>query len=477
MGLGIFLGISLVIVNLMLAGALIFFERKDPTTTWAWLFVIIFLPIIGFLIYLVFGQNMTREKLFKYKIVIDERKKESFDKIREKYKDDISTLENIDIIHMNYKNCRAAYTQLNEVKLFYDGKEKFKGLFKALMNAKEFIHMEYYIIQNDEMGKTLINILTKKVKEGVEVKLLFDGMGSYKINNKKFLKEFVTSGGKYAVFFPSIIARINRRINYRNHRKIVVIDGTTGFLGGFNVGNEYVNKDKKIGYWRDTHLLIKGEAVKDLEERFLLDWTYAAHEDIKNVNKYFCIDDSIKNIVGMQIVSSGPDHKEEYIKNAYVKIINNAKKYIYLQTPYFVPDETVLQSLRIAALSGVEVKIMIPGNPDHKFMKWAANSYIGDLLDAGAKIYLYEKGFIHAKTIVSDDLVCSVGTANMDIRSFRLNFETNGFIYNSHISQEMKKMFEVDIRESRFVTKEDYINRSKWSKIAESIVRLLSPIL
>lgn len=477
MGLGIFLGISLVTVNLMLAGALIFFERKDPTTTWAWFFVIIFLPIIGFLIYLVFGQNMTKEKLFKYKIVIDERKKESFYKIREKYKDDISTLENIDIIHMNYKNCRATYTQLNEVKLFYDGEEKFKNLFKSLMNAKKFIHMEYYIIQNDEMGKKLIDIITKKVKAGVEVKLLFDGMGSYKINNKRFLKEFVASGGKYAVFFPSIIARINRRINYRNHRKIVVIDGIIGFLGGFNVGNEYVNKDKKIGYWRDTHLLIKGEAVRDLEERFLLDWTYAAHEDIKNVNKYFCIDDSIKNIVGMQIVSSGPDHKEEYIKNAYVKIINNAKKYIYLQTPYFVPDETVLQSLRISALSGVDVKIMIPANPDHKFMKWAANSYIGDLLDAGAKIYLYEKGFIHAKTIVSDDAVCSVGTANMDIRSFRLNFETNGFIYNRYISQEMKKVFEVDIRESRFVTKEDYTNRSKLNKIAESIVRLLSPIL
>lgn len=477
MSIGIFLGTSIVVINIFLVFILIFFERKNPTTTWAWLLVIMFLPVVGFIIYLLFGQNLTREKMFSHKLANDKIKKEYFNKARRDYEYDEDTAENIDIIQLNFRNTGALYTQKNKVDLFFEGSSKFKKLYEEIEKAEKFIHVEYYIIQKDSTGKELINRLTKKLKEGVEVKLLFDGMGSYKINSKRLLKEFLEAGGEYAVFFPNILPYINKRINYRNHRKIVVIDGKKAFVGGFNVGDEYLSKDKKIGYWRDTHIMIEGEAVKDLEERFLLDWSYASGEEIDDFNKYIKENNTVKGITGMQIVSSGPDHKEPYIRNVYLKVINNAKKYVYLQSPYFVPDETMLDAIKLSALSGVDLRIMIPGIPDHKFMAWAANSYIGELLESGVRVYLYNRGFLHCKVIVSDDTVCSVGTANMDIRSFSLNFETNAVIYNTSISEKMKNQFMEDMEFCKEIKLEDFKNRSRTTKVAESVVRLLSPIL
>lgn len=469
--------ILMFIINITFIGALIFIERKDPSTTWAWLLVINIFPIGGFFIYLLFGQNFTREKKFKRKLISDEKKKKYFNVKREQYKIDESIAENIDLVEMNYRNSNSMYTQLNDVDIYFDGNDKFKALLESIKGAKKYIHIEYYIFRRDRIGDEIINLLIEKLKEGVEVRLLVDAMGSSKINHRKKIQDYIDAGGKYAVFFPGLTAHINMRINYRDHRKIVVVDGKEGFLGGFNVGDEYLGRDKKIGYWRDTHFKIKGEAIRELEERFLLDWTYAADEDVTDLDKYLKVEENLESNVGMQIVSSGPDHEEQYIKNAYVKIINNAKKYVYLQSPYFVPDETLLQALRISALSGVDVRIMIPGNPDHVFMGWAASSYVSELLYVGVKVYYYNKGFLHAKTIVSDDTVCSIGTANMDIRSFKLNFETNAFIYNKNIAIDMKKRFNIDIEESHLISEEEYKNRSVWRKIAESIVRLLSPIL
>ena len=270
---------------------------------------------------------------------------------------------------------------------------------------------------------------------------------------------------------------INTRINYRNHRKVVVIDGEYGYTGGFNVGKEYVNLDEKIGFWRDTHIRIRGEAVNDLNERFLLDWCYASGEKIDDFTVFYPKHPYKDGGKGIQVVTSGPDHKEEYIKHAYIKMINNAKKNIYLQTPYFVPDEPMLEALKLAALSGVDVRIIIPGKPDHIFMKWAASAYIGDIIEAGGKVYTYENGFIHSKTIVVDGQVASVGTANMDIRSFKLNFEVNVFIYDSSVASDMENQFFVDINDSELITKAEYNGRSSWLKMKESIIRLLSPIL
>ena len=477
MEIAITIGALIVVMNIIFSFSLIFIERKDPTTTWAWLLIIILLPGVGFLIYLLLGQNLSREKIFKEKIAIDENKRrdlmKSFAYIN-KLND--SSDQYLDLRKMNFNHSGAKYTSNNDVEVYYDGEDKFKQLLIDLERAEKFIHIQYYIFRNETIGKRILDILEKKAQEGVEVRLLVDSMGSYSLT-KRSLKKFIKSGGKFEIFFPGILPHINTRINYRNHRKIVVIDGKYGYTGGFNVGREYINKDEKIGFWRDTHVRITGEAVNDLTDRFLLDWCYASNENIEDFSKYY-LDTNVKyGDVGIQIVTSGPDHNEEYIKNAYIKMINNAKKSVYLETPYFVPDEPMLEALKLSALSGVDVRIIVPGNPDHVFMNWAASAYIGELIYAGAKIYTYQNGFIHAKTIVVDGKVSTIGTANMDIRSFKLNFEVNAFIFDDEVARNVEDQFFRDIDDSELITKAEYDSRSNWTKIKESIIRLVSPIL
>jgi len=478
MGLAAIVTTIVFILNLLLSIALIFFERRNPSTTWAWLLIFMVIPIVGFIVYVLFGRNMSRQKIFEKKIMTDETKKRYLEYVRNSYHD-LSSYEHRDLVMMNFKHSGAIYTPNNDVNLYTEGHEKFDALIEALEGAQRFIHIEYYIFRPDDIGKKLLHILMSKAREGVEVKLLFDAMGSNPLNRKKHLRELRKAGVECAAFFPGIMPYINRRINFRNHRKIVVVDGEIGFVGGFNVGDEYLGKDRKIGYWRDTHLKIRGEAVYSLEERFLLDWSYANHSGIGDLVKYFPkqtrLEDS--NKIGMQIVASGPDHKEQYIRNGYIKIINSAKKSLFLQSPYFVPDDTLFEALKIAALSGVDVRIMIPGKPDHKFMAWAANSYILELLDVNAKVYYYDKGFLHAKTIMADGAVCSIGTANMDIRSFKLNFEVNSFIYDSAFTQLLEDRFIEDMKHCREIRKETFVNRPLADKAMESLVRLISPIL
>ncbi|MFD3448157.1 cardiolipin synthase [Microbacteriaceae bacterium 4G12] len=466
----------ILILNILFSMVLIFIERRSPSTTWAWLLIFIILPIVGFVIYLLFGRNISRQKIFDKKIFTDETKKRYLEHIRDEYGCDLSSYEYKDLIMMNYKHSGAMYTQNNDITLYTEGTDKFDALIEALESATKFIHIEYYIFRPDEIGKKILNILMSKAKEGVEVKFLFDAMGSYTLNTKKHLYELKSAGVEYAAFFPGVLPYINRRINYRNHRKIVIVDGEIGFVGGFNIGDEYLGKDKNIGYWRDTHVKIIGDAVYSLEERFLLDWSHAKNCEIGDVSKYFPKHENDSKI-GVQIVTSGPDHKEQYIKNGYIKIINGAKKSLFLQTPYFVPDDTLLESLKLSALSGVDIRIMIPGKPDHKFMAWAANSYILELLNVNIKVYLYEKGFLHAKTIMADSSVCSIGTANMDIRSFKLNFEVNSFIYNSEFTAALEDSFTEDLKYCREIKKEEFIKRPLIERMMESIVRLISPIL
>ena len=471
------LGVVILLLNIIFSLSLIFIERKDPTTTWAWLLIMMILPGLGFIIYLLLGQNLSREKMFK--------EKKQFDEIRRKDLNNQYYSENhehdggekfFDLRKMNFNHSGAKYRTNNSVDIYINGEEKFRQLIEDIKNAKEYIHVEYYIFRNDILGKVIIEELTKKAESGLEVRFLVDSMGSHTLT-KKALKKYIAAGGKFSIFFPGILPHINTRVNYRNHRKIVVIDGRYGYVGGFNVGKEYINKDKKVGFWRDTHVRIEGEAVNDLNERFLLDWCYASEEVIDNYNKYVIKDRGQVGDIGIQIVTSGPDHKEEYIKNSYIKIINNAKENLYLETPYLVPDIPILEALRLSALSGVDVRIIIPGNPDHFFMQWAASSYIGELLEAGIKIYSYQNGFIHAKMIVADSTVVSIGTANMDIRSFKLNFEVNALIYDDRVAAQMESQFLKDIKDSEEITREIYDGRSLSLRIKESLIRLLSPIL
>lgn len=468
--------ILLMLVNMISVFSLIFIERKDPTTTWAWLLILLLIPGVGFIVYLLLGQNLSRQKIFREKKIIDKTRAAGLEEMQEihgikmELQDEYS-----DLILMNYNQCGSIYTTGNEVKTYISGEKKFHDLIKDIRSAKSFIHIEYYIFRFDDLGKAIIDELKSKVDEDVEVRLLVDGMGSKNLKQKE-IRYIKSLGIKFSIFFPGAFPRINTRINYRNHRKIVVIDGEIGYVGGFNVGNEYVNRGHQFKFWRDTHLKVKGQAVNELNKRFILDWDYASNENFDNIIKYFPKPKEYGR-VGMQIVSSGPDHMDEYIKIAYMKIINNARKYVYIQTPYLVPDEPILEALRISALSGVDVRIIVPDKPDHFFMEWVLSANIANLIDYGVKIYRYNNGFIHSKTIVSDDIVSSIGTANMDNRSFRLNFEVNAFIYDGVVAKEQSKIFLNDQKFSTFVIKEAYEKRSRVLRIKESLIKLVSPIL
>ncbi|MFS0864792.1 cardiolipin synthase [Fredinandcohnia sp. 179-A 10B2 NHS] len=472
-----------IILNIVFAVIVIFRERRDASSTWAWLLVLFFIPLAGFILYLLIGRNLSRDHLFQW----EDLQEIGIEKMLESQLNELRTNEfqfgsqvsgrHKDLIYMNLINDQAIFTENNTVELFTDGTEKFNRLFRDILKAKESIHLQYYIIKNDRLGKKLMEALTNKVREGVKVRVLYDELGSRKLT-KRFFREFREAGGQVEVFFPSKLRFLNLRLNFRNHRKLVIIDGKIGYVGGFNVGDEYLGLNRRFGYWRDTHLRITGRAVNAMQARFILDWNQASrHFDITYAPELFSEDNGKKGNVGIQIVTSGPDSEFEQIKNGYIRMIFSAKKSIYIQTPYFIPDKSLLDALRIACLSGIEVNIMIPDKPDHPFVYWATLSHIGELLHIGANVYIYSNGFIHSKSIVVDEEISSVGTANIDVRSFRLNFEVNAFLYDEAISKKLTEIFKEDIKLSKLLTYEQYKQRNLKVRFKESISRLLSPIL
>ena len=356
------------------------------------------------------------------------------------------------------------------------GQEKFTQLKEDLRNAKDHIHIGYYIFNDDKLGYELLEILIEKAHQGVEVLVLYDALGTRFIK-QKFWKELHDAGGRSEAFFGYTFGIINLRMNYRNHRKIVVIDGKIGYVGGFNIGDEYLGKGK-LGQWRDTHLRIRGNAVLSLQARFFIDWNATASEQYQKtfLPRYFptleCLGDT-----AMQIVSTGPDNDYQKIKMGFVKMIYMAKTSIDIQTPYFIPDESVLEALQVAALSGVKVRIMVPCKPDHPFVYRATEYYCRNLLKDGVEIYLYEEGFLHAKTMVVDGVASTVGTSNFDMRSFRLNFEINAFIYDEEISCKLQDIFEKDIENCLLADEAYFKKQSPWKKLKQKFSRLLSPIL
>ena len=467
-------------LNVLLALAIIFLERRDASATWAWLMVLLFLPIAGFIFYLIFGRRLSNKEIFtwdkKSRLGLLAAVQDQLQAIKEDRLEinhpDIVPYE--DLIYLHLKNNDALYSDNNEVEVFTDGQKKFHALIQDIESAQDHIHLLYYIVRDDKLGNRLADVLIRKAQENVEVKLLYDDMGS-RLLKRKFVKRLRDAGVEVESFFPSFIPKVNLKINYRNHRKLAIIDGKIGYIGGFNIGDEYLGFNKRFGYWRDTHLRVEGNAVSNMQTRFILDWNQASRKDIVYEDRYFQAEP--KGSTGVQIVSSGPDSEWEQIKHGYIKMILSAKEYVYVQTPYFIPDDSLLDALRIAVLSGVDVRIMIPNKPDHPFVYWATFSNIGDMLNAGARIYIYQKGFLHAKTIVVDGNIASVGTANIDVRSFRLNFEANAFVYHPNIAKALSDRFHEDLIESTELTSKLYQSRSKWIRFKEAIARLLSPIL
>ncbi|MCA0985358.1 cardiolipin synthase [Halobacillus yeomjeoni] len=467
-------------LNVLLALAIIFLERRDASATWAWLMVLLFIPIAGFLLYLIFGRRLSKKEIFTWDkksrlgllTLVQEQLKSIENRTLEVRHKDIIPYE--DLIYMHLKNNDALLSQDNEVEVYTDGQKKFHALIEDIEKATDHVHLLYYIFRDDNLGERLAEVLIRKAKENVDVKILYDDMGS-RLLSKAYIRKIKEAGGEVESFFPSLIPKVNLKINYRNHRKLAIIDGKIGYIGGFNIGDEYLGFSRRFGYWRDTHLRVRGGAVHHMQTRFILDWNHASRRDISYEERYYQAES--KGDVGMQIVSSGPDSEWEQIKNGYIKMIMSAKESVYIQTPYFIPDDSLLDALRIAALSGVDVRLMIPNKPDHPFVYWATFSNVGDLLAAGAKIYVYQKGFLHAKTIVVDEKIASVGTANIDVRSFKLNFEVNAFLYHPDTAKELADRFHEDLVESTELTYKLYQSRTTWIRFKESISRLLSPIL
>jgi cardiolipin synthase len=472
----------MIVINIMLGATVVFLERKSVSSTWAWLMILNFLPIAGFILYIILGQNLSRRKIFKWDHAVHQRTKEIVSKQmlaivnKEPPFSDPILCDYHGLIYMNLNNDEAPLTLNNRLSIYTDGESKFQNLLQDIRSAKHHIHIEYYIFRGDFLGNQLIDTLIQKAKEGVVVRLLVDDEGSRRLP-KKLIQGLIHAGGKFQTFFPGRLPLLNLRINYRNHRKLVIIDSNIGYIGGFNVGDEYLGLSRKFGFWRDTHLRVVGESVITIQSRFLLDWNQASGEQVP-FQAYYTMDDQTHyGDVGIQIVSSGPDQKWEQIKNAFIKMILSAKKNVYIQTPYLIPDESLLNAISIASLSHVDVRIMIPSKPDHPFVYWATYSNVGLLLETGARVYLYQNGFLHAKTIIVDDQIATVGTSNLDFRSFSLNFEVNAFIYHQQTAKQLAQIFKKDIRLSKELTMSDYRNRSFIIKFKESVSRLLSPIL
>ncbi len=471
------------VLNALIAFGLIFFDDKPATSTMAWIMILFMVPAVGLFLYLILSQNIAKRQLFK----MTEKEEQDLgtivgwqkEAVRAKIPNDPGALlyKWKELITLNLDYADSLLTFNDDVELLYDGKEMFDRLCHDIENAQYTIKLCYFIIKDDFVGQKLIDLLTKKAKEGVKVRLLIDALGSRSIGYTD-LNEFKKAGGQYAYFFKPRIRHLYFRINYRNHRKLAVIDNKIGYIGGFNIAKEYLGYKKKFGYWRDTQLIIRGNALTSLNERFYMDWRYASGEKID------LLDQSIKHAfnpescdIPIQIVSSGPESSKEEVKMGMMKMINNAKKCIRIQTPYLVPDSPMLESIAMAARSGVDVSIMIPCIPDHPFVYRTTLYNAGKLINEGAKIYIYENGFLHAKTLTVDGEVCTAGSTNFDIRSFRLNFESNAFIYDREVTRRMNAQFDKDLEMSRPYTADDRANISVWEKIAESISRLLTEIL
>lgn len=477
-----FLWAHLFAMNIILAVVIVFFERRDPRSLWAWLLLLWFVPGLGFVLYLLVGQNMHKSRMFKNKELDDAirsavYKQEERVKSREIFVEGNAEISRYsDLVMYNLAAARSVYTDDNETEIFTDGRKYFEDLYREIEKAEKFVHIQSYIIKNDELWQGFEDLLARKVQEGVEVRVLYDSMGCRSMHKSDW--DRIRSKGIFVgEFFPAFFKRLHLRINYRNHRKIIVIDGKTAYVGGFNIGREYLGLDEKFGYWRDTHLKIRGSAVLSFHIRFTLDWNYAAKEDIFLKEELFGKLEPGNGSAGVQVVSSGPDTENQEIRNNYLKIISKARSHVYIQTPYLVLDEPILNAIKMAAYSGIQVKIMIPCKPDHPFVYWASYSYVGELLKAGVQCYTYDKGFLHAKGVMSDGLVSCYGTANMDIRSFQLNFEVNAVIYSRQVTETLEAIFEKDLQDCTEITPQLYAKRGLVIRIKEQFSRMFSFVL
>lgn len=466
----------------------VIYETTSPSKTLGYLLLIIFIPLLGVILYLSIGVNYRNRNMYTKKVMADDATEAEVKRYIKTLKHEALELDNPAI--QQYENL-ARYiasdrihwlSQYNDVTLLNNGEEKFPEVLKALENAKSTIHIEYYIVRNDKIGNAIKEVLIRKAKEGVKVRFIYDDFGSGAIR-KTYADELRAAGVEIYPFRKLIFIMLANRLNYRNHRKIIVVDGVVGFVGGINIGDEYINDGKGAEdlYYRDTHVKVVGYSCYSLQYIFLSDWNFCANQRIVPSEKYFPHIDRSQfdhHQETAQIVASGPDSPEPMIMNSLILAIANSKREVLITTPYFVPSEMVLSALKMAAMSDVKVKVLIPKKTNSFFVRCAANSLFETLMDAGVEIYHYERGFIHAKTSVFDRKVAMVGTANMDNRSFDLNFEVNAVVYDEPFAKRMADDFFEDLSHATKIDPLEWKkSRSKARIFFEKAIYLSSSLL
>ncbi|MBF4983542.1 cardiolipin synthase [Nonlabens mediterrranea] len=479
--------LSLLIINYMVALSAAFFlirSNQNPRKTVSSLLFLVALPFLGLGIYYFFGLEYRKSKIFKRKDLNANELIQNWNKRLHISNDDLDKYEEtflidrLKMVKLLRHNQAAPLTLRNNLDILINGRSKFDRVFKDVKNAKNHIHLEYFILSDDHIGTDVINALIDAAERGIEVKIIYDSVGSSISNATK--KRMTAAGIEYEAFMPVLFSKFTRKANYRDHRKIFIIDGSIGYIGGVNISDDYVNEPVNHNgqFWRDTHLRIEGHAVKSLQAQWLLNWYFVKRQDenYEIPSSYFPEIDCPEN-KAVQIAASGPDTDWANIMEALFIAINTAEKSIYITTPYFIPNEAILTSLKSAARSGVEIHIMVPKKGDSWAARYASRSYFEGLLESGIYVHWYHKGMLHAKTMVVDDMFCTIGTSNMDYRSFDINFEINALIYDEEISVELNDQFQKDLEDCEEVLLDLWIKRDKVNKFKESFCRLWAPLL
>ncbi len=454
-------------------------EKRSPEKTAAWVLALVLLPVIGLIIYLIFGQEYRKTKMFSRRGLKSLGRYRSLTsrQLRKLQKNELqlpqAAMDNEKIVRLLMNNSHALLTTGNNLQILNNGDKTLKVIFAALEQAHHHIHLEYYIIEEDETGNRLKDILVRKSLQGIEVRVIYDDVGSWGLS-RKYLKELKKAGADVQPFMEVRFPRLTSKVNYRNHRKIAIIDGETGFTGGINFADRYVKGQKKIGPWRDTHLMLKGDAVACLQVVFAADWYFVKRENLTGP-AYFKPMSEIEN-TAVQISASGPDSDWDSISQAFFAAISGARKEVFIVTPYLMPTPSILTALKTTALGGVDVRILIPAFSDALIPKWCSFSFVEELLEAGVRIFLYQKGFIHSKMMMVDGNFSSLGTTNLDFRSLETNFEVNAFIYDEPFTRQLKAYFNTDLHNSQEVTMAEWKKRPWKSHLKESLAHLVSPM-
>lgn len=446
-------------------------RNRDTVKTLAWIMVFVFMPFLGLLLYFFFGRD-TRKKRMAGKRLISQIKQRSSLKIGGRVDGGVQS-EYQSLVTFFENASSASLLSFDSAEVISDTQLFYERLFEIISAAEDHIHLQFYIVEDDEFGHRLRDVLVAKAKQGVEVRMIYDSVGCWRVDSGFF--ESLRCAGVYVesflkVFFPLL----SNRVNYRNHRKVVVVDGKVGLVGGCNVADRYL-KGVNGGCWRDTMLLLRGAAVNGLQTSFVVDWYFANGTQISG-KRYFPLVDVGRGPYA-QIVTSNPVGDVRAIVAGYIKVLSLAKGFVYMQTPYFMPDEAFLQALKCASMSGVDVRLMIPEKSDSTIADYASMSYLGDLLESGVKVFLYRGGMLHCKSVVCDDYLSSIGSTNLDFRSFFYNFEVGAFVYDKAVALDVKEAFLNDLKQCRQLTASEYRKRSFFKRCAESFVKLFSPLL